>query len=233
MLYPPRHTLLPTLAALALALPGSMARAADPAPGWTLAEPGTPIPGGHQHHHHDHSHHRAMLERKGYQRSTARYSLPAATLVDATSGPVDLRAFLDRPEPVLLQFIFTTCTTICPVLSATFAAAQDDLEALGRPFTLVSISIDPEHDTPAVLRDYAKRFEAGDDWHFLTGTQDTVTRVQKAFDAWYPGNNKMYHRPYTYLRAAPGQPWVRLDGMVSAAELVAEYRRLTAPLADR
>ncbi len=135
-------------------------------------------------------------------------------------------ALLTASEPVLLQFIFTTCTTICPVLSASFASSQDALQAVGQDFRLVSISIDPEHDTPPVLRDYAARFHAAPNWHFLTGAKDDVERVQKAFEAWYPGNNKMYHRPYTYLRAHKCAPWVRIEGLLSTAKLVAEYRRV-------
>ena len=110
-------------------------------------------------------------------------------------------------------------------MSSTFSAVQerlgDDLDGV----RMVSISIDPEHDTPQRLQDYAGRLQAGPQWRFLTGRPADVIAVQKAFDA-YRGN-KMRHEPVTYLRAAPGESWLRLDGLTSAEQLAQEYRRLT------
>jgi protein SCO1/2 len=89
---------------------------------------------------------------------------------------------------------------------------------------MVSISIDPEYDTPARLQNYAKRYKAGPEWQFLTGDLDTIMAVQQAFDA-YRGD-KMSHEPLTFLRASPRGPWVRIEGFASASELVREYREL-------
>jgi cytochrome oxidase Cu insertion factor (SCO1/SenC/PrrC family) len=156
-----------------------------------------------------------------YVRSVARYTPPEVTLIDATGARVPLSAALDRPGPVVLQFIFTTCPSVCPALSATLAAAREEL---GDEVSLVSISIDPEYDTPARLREYSRRFKAGPQWRFLTGSREDVAAVQKAFDAYRP--NKMQHEQLTFLRGAPGEPWVRLAGPISPAELVAEVRGL-------
>jgi len=155
-----------------------------------------------------------------YTRTVAPYAPPDVTLVDAEGESVTLGAALDHDGPVLLQFIFTTCPAVCPALSGTFAAAQERLEDA----RMVSISIDPEHDTPPRLAEYARRFDAGPRWRFLTGELDDVDAVRKAFAAYVP--NKMRHQPLTFLRGSPSAPWVRLDGFLSAAELVAEVRRL-------
>jgi hypothetical protein len=135
---------------------------------------------------------------------------------------VRLTAELERPGAVLLQFIFTTCSTICPVASGTFAAVQEKLPEA----RLLSISIDPEEDTPARLAAYARRFGAGPRWRLLTGRQEDVIAVEQAFDA-YRGN-KMRHEPLVFARAGPRQPWLRLAGMPNAGELAAEVRRLVA-----
>ncbi len=184
-------------------------------------------------HHHghalhaDHAHHAHALP-QGIARSVAHYALPDARLVGAHGRPVRLAAELDTQAPVLVNFIFTSCTAICPLTTAVFAQVQDALAAEGRPLRLISISIDPEQDTPARLREYAARYGAGPDWHFLTGDAATVLAVQRAFDAWRGG--KMNHAPVTWLRAAPGTPWVRYEGLVDAGTLVEEYQRLTAGL---
>ena len=161
-----------------------------------------------------------------YTRTVARYETPNVTLMSMDGTKTALASALNHDGPIMLQFIFTTCPTICPVMSSTLSAAQEKLgNDLGR-VRLISISIDPEHDTPERLREYARKFKAGPQWLFLTGNTEDIEAVQKAFDA-YRGN-KMRHEPLTFLRAAPTGPWVRLDGLMSATQLVAEYKLLTA-----
>ena len=137
---------------------------------------------------------------------------------------VSLHSELAADRPIMLNFIYTTCTTICPVLSATFSQAQSELEVETMRPRLVSITIDPEHDTPSKLRDYARKIDAGPDWRFLTGELGAIIAIQQAFDA-YRGD-KMSHMPLTFLRVTPKDPWVRLDGFTSAADLAREYRDL-------
>ena len=174
--------------------------------------------------HADHQHHHQTPAPEQYTRVVASYDPPDVTLVDMTGTAVALRSVLNHAGPVLLQFIFTTCPTVCPVLSEVFAAAQDTLGPEANNVRMVSISIDPEHDTPARLQEYAQKFRAKQQWRFLTGKRQDIVAVQKAFEAYW--TNKMRHEPRTYLRAAPDAPWVRLDGFVSATELVAEYYHL-------
>jgi protein SCO1/2 len=160
---------------------------------------------------------------QAWTKTTARYELPDVTLVRADGTRVDLRREIDDGRPVLLNFIFTTCTAICPVMSQTFARIQSQhLEGVH----MVSVSIDPEQDSPARLTEYAHRFGAGPDWTFYTGSPEASIAVQRAFDT-YRGD-KMNHVPVTFLRAAPGKPWVRLDGFAKADEVAKEYRELLA-----
>ena len=160
-------------------------------------------------------------------RTRGPFLLPDVQLIDRHGRPFDLRRQL-QGHSLVLQFIFTSCTTICPVLSAALAAAQDDLARLDPGVRLVSISIDPEHDTPEVLAAFARDLGAGPHWRFLTGSPDDIMRVLKAFAAWYPAHNKMYHRPYTFIHVAGSPEWIRLDGLPGKAPLLAEYRRALA-----
>ncbi len=155
-----------------------------------------------------------------YSRTLHAYRAPDVALVGMDGAPVRLREELQRAGPVVLHFLFTSCATVCPVLTGTLAAAQERLPDV----RILSISIDPEEDTPARLREYAARFGAGPRWRFLTGRPPDVLAVQEAFDA-YRGD-KMRHEPSAFLRAAPGAPWVRIDGFLAAADLVAEVERL-------
>lgn len=159
-----------------------------------------------------------------YTRAEARYDVPDVTLVDMNGKKVSLRSELDTGRPVVVNFIFTSCTAICPVMSATFGQVQQALGKDGQKPRIVSISIDPEYDTPARLREYAARLNAGPEWHLLTGSKETILAVARAFDAWK--GDKMNHAPTTYLRPPQGKSWVRLDGFASPAEIVREYRSL-------
>jgi protein SCO1/2 len=162
-----------------------------------------------------------------YTRGEVLYNIPDAQMVDKEGNDVELRQLIDYGGPVMMQFIFATCSTICPVLSASFASAQPELDALaGGQYRLISISIDPEQDTPERLDMYAKRFKAGKNWHFLTGNRNDIVKILKAFDASYTGNNKMYHKSLTFMRSAPGANWLRIEGLLSKNEIVAEYKSL-------
>ncbi len=169
--------------------------------------------------------HATAPEMKRATRSTASYVVPPVRMVRDDGKPVSLPAEIDDGRPVVLNFIFTSCTTICPVMSSTLAGLQSRLGKDTRVH-LVSISIDPEQDTPARLVEYARRYHAGPAWQHYTGTVEASVAVQRAFDA-YRGD-KMSHTAVTFLRAAPGKPWVRIDGYPSAEELAREFRELVA-----
>jgi protein SCO1/2 len=76
------------------------------------------------------------------------------------------------------------------------------------------------------LSTFSKKLGAGAQWQFYTGALEASVSMQKAFDI-YRGD-KMNHIPVTYLRAAPGKPWVRLDGLRSPEEIIKEYKAVLA-----
>jgi protein SCO1/2 len=154
---------------------------------------------------------------------------PAAqiALVRADGAPVTLAGELEHDGPVALNFVFTTCSAICPVQSQVFAELQARAEPALR-LRLMSISLDPLNDTPAVLRAYARKFGAGSGWRFYTGTPEASVAAQQALGAWR--GNKMNHQPLVLLRRAPGQPWIRVEGYAGAGTLL---RALRGPVPAR
>ena len=160
------------------------------------------------------------------KRSTAEYKLPEIDLVRDDGKTVSLRQEIDDGRPVILNFIYTDCTAICPVSSQTFALFQNKLGAERSRVHMVSISIDPEQDTPVRLREYASKYGAGPQWQHYTGTTEATLATQRAFDV-YRGD-KMNHTAVTLMRAAPGKPWLRIDGLANPNELLRAYRGLNA-----
>ena len=159
-----------------------------------------------------------------YTAVRADYSTPAVELFDGDGNPVRLPRLLSQPRLVLLQFIFTSCSTICPLMSATFSQAQVELDRLNIDYRMVSISLDPEYDTPEHLKTYAKRYHAGARWTFLTGAKNDVRTVLNAFDALYQSDNKMYHRPLFYLRGGSDAIWLRIEGFMNVRDLMKKVR---------
>jgi protein SCO1/2 len=148
--------------------------------------------------------------------------LDGIDLIDQDGRPVALADVLGTDEPVMVNFIFTTCTTICPVMSAGFSQLQSSLGDERDRVRLVSISIDPEADTPATLRAYALRYHAGKSWVFLTGTIEASEAAQRAFGA--DRGDKTGHAPTTYVRRSRHGAWEQLDGLSSGERLLAAYR---------
>ena len=171
-----------------------------------------------------HAHHRVSLKRA--TRSTADYTLPQVSLVRDDGKSVMLADELDDGRPVVLNFIFTTCGSICPVMSQTFSQLQAKLGDERDKVHMVSISIDPEQDTPARLTEYSKKYRAGPQWRFYTGTTEASLAAQRAFLAFR--GDKMDHTPVTFLRAGAGGRWMRIDGFASSDELLTELRQLGA-----
>jgi protein SCO1/2 len=166
----------------------------------------------HQHHH--------SAATTGTTRSSINYVVPSVQLIRQDGAVVNLRDELNDGRPVVLSFIYTSCTTVCPLASHTLSELQDKLGDNAAHVHLVSISIDPEQDDPARLREYAKTFHAGPDWQHYTGTVTASQKVQMAFDV-YRGS-KMDHQPATLIRRTPAEPWIRIGGFATADQMLAE-----------
>jgi protein SCO1/2 len=157
---------------------------------------------------------------------TVAYTPPDVELVRDDGKRVALPQEMNDGRAVVLNFIFTTCSSFCPLSSQTFAEFQSRLGTDAGSVHLMSISVDPEQDTPARLRAYARKFGAGPGWQHYTGTVAASLAAQRAFGA-YRGD-KMSHSPLTLLRAANSTTWRRIDGFVTPDQLLAEYRQLPA-----
>lgn len=159
-----------------------------------------------------------------YKRTIEEYVVPDVILLNQDGREVQLKNYFDTDQPVILDFIYGTCTTICPVLSVSFSYFQKKLGKDLDKVKLISISIDPDNDTPELMKEHLQRYGAQPGWDAFTGKRDNIVQVLKAFDAYVA--NKMNHYPLTILRAPGEKKWVRIYGMLSASDLIAEYKQL-------
>ena len=159
-----------------------------------------------------------------YTRTVENYEVPDVTLINQDGARVGLRKLLTSDRPILVDFVYTTCTTICPVLSINFANFQKTILRESGKTQLVSISVDPEFDTPKAMKAYLKRYNAKPGWDFLTGSREDITRVLKAFNAYTL--NKMEHYPIILLKSPSDSRWVRVYGLIGTSELLVEYEKV-------
>jgi protein SCO1 len=111
---------------------------------------------------------------------------PRTVLIDASGKPFDLASL--KGKVVLVSFVYTTCTGVCPGTTQAIARIQNtlkDAKLWGQSVEFVSITLDPGRDTPEVLRQYARLFRADPvAWHFLTGPPDQVRSVITDWGLW-------------------------------------------------
>ena len=163
-------------------------------------------------------------EKERYQRTVADYQVPEVTLLNQHAEPVPLREYLSASKSIMLEFIFTSCTTLCPNQSVKFSNLQKQLAPNPEQVRLVSISVDPETDTPEVVLEYLQRYHARPGWDFLTGDKTTIQQVMTAF-AIKP-SDMITHDSSLLLRSPKTGQWLRVDGQLDGQDFLAEYQRL-------
>ncbi len=138
--------------------------------------------------------------------------VPDFTLTDQSGRAVRLSDF--RGRVVAIDFIYTRCPLpdVCPRLSANFAYVAKRLR--GRDLTLLSITIDPQFDTPPVLTEYARRYGGdGESWRFLTGTADQIRDVGGRFGLIYwPEEGSLTHTSATAVIGRDGKLKALIEG---------------------
>jgi protein SCO1/2 len=159
---------------------------------------------------------------KKYKKSVESYTVPDVVLVNQDGAKVRFKGYIETDKPVILDFIYGTCTTICPILSAGYYSLQKRLGPDVQKVRLVSITIDPENDTPKVMKEYLAKYHAKPGWDFLTGSRADIDRVMRSFDAYIP--DKMSHYQLTLIRSPKDGKWTRIKELISGSDLLAECK---------
>jgi cytochrome oxidase Cu insertion factor (SCO1/SenC/PrrC family) len=144
------------------------------------------------------------------------FSIPDVEVYDQNGKQLKFNTDLIKGKTVAINFIFTTCTTICPPLTSTFRRVQ--VEA-GPNVNLISVSVDPTTDNPERLRAYADKFKAGPGWTFVTGKKADIDKLLVAFGTAVADKND--HTPMILIGSDPANYWTRAYGLSPATQLAA------------
>ncbi|RIJ10253.1 SCO family protein [Pseudomonas sp. 91RF] len=147
-------------------------------------------------------------------------------LLDQNGKTVHLEQDLVHNKIVVMSFIYTSCTTVCPVVSSIMGKVQKQLGSrVGGEVQLVSISIDPQRDDPKRLRDYARSFQRGPGWSWLTGSSQSINATLKGLGS-FSGDFKN-HQPLILVGDGNSRHWMRYYGFTDPALLAKEVEKLS------
>ncbi|WP_319783485.1 SCO family protein [Oceanisphaera sp. IT1-181] len=148
-------------------------------------------------------------------------------LLDQHGHTVNLKQDLVADKLVVMSFVYTSCTTVCPVVSGLMKQVQSLLgERVGAEVQLVSISVDPLRDTPSRLQQYSQGFNAGDGWIWLTGTTQSINQTLKGLGAWAADYEA--HPPLIMVGDGRSNNWSRFYGFTAPEVLVAKVDELSS-----
>ena len=148
-----------------------------------------------------------------------KMNIPDIELLDQNGRKIHFYTDLVKGRTVVINFIFTTCTTICPPLGATFARVQKELgDKVGRDVRFISISVDPATDTPERLKAWGAKFHAGDGWTLLTGNKPQVDELLRALGAF--SARREDHSPTVLIGNDAHGAWTRTYGLANTSQLV-------------
>jgi protein SCO1/2 len=153
----------------------------------------------------------------------------AAGIADVSVRDQDGRALrfqrdLVQGRVVAINFVFTGCSAVCPLMGANFASVQQLLGDRLPQAALISVSIDPLNDTPARLREWRDKFSTKQGWTLVTGRKSDMDRLLQSLGAAAPDPGS--HAPFILIvDGINGSPWMRMDGLADPAKVAAALRQ--------
>ena len=179
----------------------------------------SPDPAGQAGHDHArHAEHATPPADTGGAAVRGPRHIPDLRLLDQEGREVDFYSDLVADKIVAMNFIFTTCTTVCRPMGAIFAKLQRQLgDRVGRDVHLISVSVDPLTDRPQRLKAWAEQLGAGPGWTLVTGEKTRVDELLKSLEVFTP--DFADHSPTVLVGNARTGSWQRTYGLAPVAKL--------------
>jgi protein SCO1 len=143
---------------------------------------------------------------------TFRPAIPDVAVLDQHNRALRFHSDLIKTRTVAINFIFTSCTTTCPLLTTAMRAIQKELAGrVGHDVWLISVSVDPAVDRPERLRALAEQYRAGDGWTFVTGASAEINRLLKALGSY--GGDVTAHTTTMMIGNERTGRWIRTSAL--------------------
>jgi len=164
---------------------------------------------------------------------------PNVPLITQDGITVQLYDDLLKGKAVAINLIYTSCKDECPLETARLVQVQRLLgDRVGKDIFFYSISIDPQRDTPTVLKAYAEKFGVGPGWLFLTGNEDDIKLVAQKLGLSRPNDTATRdgHRPTLMIGNEPTGQWMRNSAVASPkylATTISDFMGWERPPSER
>ena len=180
--------------------------------------------GAHQDENHDST---ALGTPRSAEEGAVQVTLRDPALVDQSGQPLRFASDAIGERIVVVEFIYTNCSTVCPLLTQILVRAQAQLPpSLVQDVRFISVSVDPARDTPKRLRQYAAKFGIKSGWTLLTGQKRSVDEVLKGLSAFTP--DFVDHSSMVLVGDAQHDRWTRFFGFPDPDQIAARIEDLAA-----
>lgn len=171
-----------------------------------------------------HAHHKKQMENNDL--FSFKLEIPQGLSMENQYGEqVDLLEDVIGDRVAVIDFVYTTCTTVCPVVSSIFTQVQDQLgNKMENQIALITITVDPARDTSHRLLSYSKNFNPGENWSWLTGKKKMVDRVNTLFGAYTPVFED--HPAMVLVGDAQSSDWYRYIGFPAPDDISRKVNEL-------
>jgi protein SCO1/2 len=164
---------------------------------------------------HDHSH----MTKTPETASPAEKYFTDVELINQDGKKVRFYSDVLKGKTVVVNAFFTSCTSVCPPMNRNMEKIQQALgDRVGRDVFLVSLTVDPEVDTPARLKEYAQKYHAGAGWVFPTGKKENLDWALYKLGQYVEDKND--HQTVLIIGNEPTGLWKKAFGMANVAELI-------------
>jgi protein SCO1/2 len=164
--------------------------------------------------------------------AAAKPSIPDVEIVDQNGKAQRFYTDIVKGKAVIINFIFTSCTYVCPMQGANFARLQTALgERLGRDIFLVSVSTDPTVDTPERLKAWGARFGAKPGWTLVTGRKEEIDKLLVVLTG--DEARRGEHSPFALVGDFGRGAWLRTYGLAEPERYIQLLATLNASNAEQ
>jgi len=157
--------------------------------------------------------------------------IPDVRLTDQTGRQVHFLSDVLRQRTALISFIYTSCETTCPLVGATVAAVAEDSHNVGSNLAIISVTVDPNYDTPARLLAWRERYGDIPQWTLLTGPKREIDQLLRAFGAYSASLED--HPDLMLVGPDAAGRWTRMSSLAAWDKVAAAIRAMTDTAANR
>jgi protein SCO1/2 len=169
----------------------------------------------------------AVSNYTAYTVNALKQHFPNVSLLTQDKKAVHFYDDMIKNKIVIIQFMYANCDGLCPMTTPNLAKVQKELEKRApHKVSMISISVDPVHDTPQVLKEYADGFRVQPGWQFLTGEKSDIDLIRRKLGVYDPDAQKIAHLNVLTIGNEQTGQWLAMEALAKPEDIVETVLRL-------